>query len=191
MRKDIVDFLEQEIKRRCASPSNFFGIGCYYHIRAVVDNAKRLAKEYSADEEIVIIAGWLHDIASITSIELYEQHHIYGAEISKRILSSFEYEEVKIEKVCQCILNHRGSIQRERLSIEEQCVADADALSHFFDVPGLMYLAYVKKKMDIDEGRCFVRNKLMRSYAKLSEPTKLLYEDMCKHVLDIFGDYRR
>ena len=39
----------------------------YYHIKAVIKNATLLAKEYGADIEVVIIAAWLHDIASITS----------------------------------------------------------------------------------------------------------------------------
>ena len=72
MRQDIIDFLEQEIKQRCESPNNFFGKDSYYHIKAVVKNAIFLAKEYGADVEVVIIAAWLHDIASITSYELYK-----------------------------------------------------------------------------------------------------------------------
>ena len=51
-------------------------MGCFYHIKAVVDNAVMLAKQFGADEEIVIIAAWLHDIASITDYNLYEEHHI-------------------------------------------------------------------------------------------------------------------
>ena len=47
----------------------------------------------------------------------------------------------------KCILNHRGSVKLERNSIEELCVADADAVSHFDSVPSLLYLAYVEKGM--------------------------------------------
>lgn len=48
MRQDIIDYLQSEIKRRCELPSNFFGMGCFYHIKAVVDNAVMLAKQFGA-----------------------------------------------------------------------------------------------------------------------------------------------
>lgn len=40
----------------------------------------------------------------------------------------------------------------EKLSKEELCVVDADAISHFDSVPSLLYLAYVERKMNIEEG---------------------------------------
>ncbi len=33
IRKDIIEFLEQDIKVRCERSNNFFGRGCYYHMR--------------------------------------------------------------------------------------------------------------------------------------------------------------
>ena len=132
-------------------------MGCFYHIKAVVDNAVMLAKQFGADEEIVIIAAWLHDIASITDYNLYEEHHIHGAEMAKEILETYDYDKEKIAQVQSSVLNHRGSISGERLSLEELCVADADAISHFDSVPSLLYLAYVERKMDIGEGISFVK----------------------------------
>ncbi|MCI9077490.1 MAG: HD domain-containing protein [Lachnospiraceae bacterium] len=175
MREDIIDYLHSEVERRCKLPTNFFGMGCYYHIESVVKNAELLAKQYGADIEIVIIASWLHDIASITDYSLYEKHHIYGAQTAKELLSSFDYEDYKIEMVQKCILNHRGSVQYNKLTLEEVCVADADAVSHFDDIPGLLYLAYVKKGLDIEHGKVFVKEKLERSYQKLSNQSKKFY----------------
>lgn len=40
MREDILRNLQQEIYDRCQKESNKFGIGCYYHIEAVVKNAE-------------------------------------------------------------------------------------------------------------------------------------------------------
>ena len=175
MRQDIIEYLQSEIKRRCELPSNFFGMGCFYHIKAVVDNAVMLAKQFGADEEIVIIAAWLHDIASITDYNLYEEHHIHGAEMAKEILETYDYDKEKIAQIQSCVLSHRGSISGERLSLEELCVADADAISHFDSVPSLLYLAYVERKMDIGEGISFVKQKLERSYNKLSDRSKEIY----------------
>lgn len=55
-----------------------------------------------------------------------EQHHIYGAEIAKQLLTELNYPKERIEQVKKCVLNHRGSKDRPRNTIEEQCVADAD-----------------------------------------------------------------
>mgnify|MGYP000426415147 FL=1 len=86
-------------------------MGCYYHIESVAKNAEILAKKYGADIEIVIIAAWLHDIASVTDYNLYAEHHIYGTQIAEEILKRFDYEEDRIQKVQKCILNHRGSVK--------------------------------------------------------------------------------
>jgi len=185
MRQDIIEYLQSEIKRRCELPSNFFGMGCFYHIRAVVDNAAMLAKQFGADEEIVIIAAWLHDVASIMDYNFYEKHHIHGAEMAKEILEKFDYDKAKIAQVQSCVLKHRGSISGERLSMEELCVADADAISHFDSVPSLLYLAYVERKMDIEEGISFVKQKLERSYNKLSDRSKEIYRTKYQQAMSV------
>lgn len=187
MRQDIIDYLQSEIKRRCELSSNFFGMGCFYHIKAVVDNAVMLAKQFGADEEIVIIAAWLHDVASITDYNLYEEHHMHGAEMAKEILEKFDYDKEKIAQVQSYVLNHRGSKPVERLSIEELFVADADAISHFDNVPSLLYLAYVKRNLGIDEGKEFVKAKLIRSYEKLSAESKNFYREKYEQVMNVLN----
>lgn len=162
-------------------------MGCFYHIRSVADNAAMLAKQFGADEEVVIIAAWLHDVASITDYNLYEEHHIHGAKMAKEILEKFDYDKEKTAQVQSCVLNHRGSISEERLSLEELCVADAGAISHFDNVPSLLYLAYVKRNLDIDEGKEFVKAKLIRSYEKLSEESKVFYRDKFEQVMSILN----
>ena len=187
MRNDIIDYLQKEVYSRCKQPTNKFGMGCYYHIEAVAKNAEILAGKYGADKEVVIIAAWLHDIASITDYAMYEEHHKYGADIAKEILNELNYDKEKIALVQKCILNHRGSVKLERNSIEELCVADADAISHFDSVPSLLYLAYVEKGMDIEHGASFVRDKLERSYSKLSDESKDVYKEKYEQVMAIFG----
>ena len=129
----------------------------------MVKNAEILAGKHGTDKEVVIIAAWLHDIALITDYAMYEEHHKYGADIAKEILNELNYDK-KMALVQKCILNHRGSVKLKRNSIEELYVADADAISHFDSVPSLLYLAYVERKMDIEQGAQFVRKKLERSY---------------------------
>ena len=71
----------------------------------------------------------------------------------------------------KCILNHRGSVKLERNSIEELCVADADA----------------EKGMDIEHGSSFVREKLERSYNELSDESKEIYKEKYEQVMAILG----
>lgn len=188
MREDILEGLQKEVYDRCRKPTNKFGMGCYDHIVAVVKNAAFLAEHYGADQEVVMIAAWLHDIASVTDYSLYEQHHIHGAEIAYHILKEYHYDEQKILLVQECIRNHRGSVNFEKRSIEELCVADADAISHFDSVPNLLYLAYVTKGMGMEDGVDFVKSKLTRSYQKLSEESKILYQDKFREVMEVLGD---
>ena len=188
MREDILESLQKEVYDRCIKPTNRFGMGCYDHIVAVVRNAAFLAERYNADQEVVMIAAWLHDIASVTDYSLYEQHHIHGAEIACHILKEFDYDEQKILLVQECIRNHRGSVNFEKNSIEELCVADADAVSHFDSVPNLLYLAYVTKGMGMEEGLEFVKGKLTRSYQKLSAQSKELYQDKFRKIMEVLGE---
>lgn len=185
MRDDIIEYLKKEIKHRAENENNKFGIGAFYHIEAVAKNAEILADKYNADKEVCVIAAWLHDIASITDYDLYEEHHIYGAKIAHEILRKFEYDENKIELVKKCILNHRGSVDNKRLSKEEQIIADADAISHFDSIPSLLYLAYKEKNMSIEDGKQFVKSKLERSFNKLSDNSKTFYEQKFNNVMEL------
>lgn len=140
-----MNYLQQEIYERCSRPSNVFGMGIFDHVKAVVKNGKELAEQYGGDVEVVMIAGWLHDIASITDESLYAMHHEYGAQMAGEILEGMNYPPEKTALVRACIRSHRGSVPAPKGSIEEWCVADADAISHFDSVPSLLYMAYAKK----------------------------------------------
>jgi len=187
MRSDILEYLQKDVYTRCKKTTNKFGMGCYYHIEAVVKNGELLAEKYHADKEVVQIASWLHDIASITDYSLYEEHHIHGAEMASEILRNLSYDEAKIQMVQNCIRKHRGSVLIEKDSIEEICVAEADAISHFDSIPSLLYLAYVERKMNIEEGTQFVKGKLERSFHKLSIESKAFYNDKYQQAMRILG----
>ena len=183
---DIIGNIKEDIKRRCDSPNNFFGVGSYEHIESVANNAVELAKLYQADIEVCEIAGWLHDIASITDYKLYENHHIHGANMAEEILKLYNYPTDKIELVKLCILNHRGSVLKEKTTKEEICVADADAISHYDTLPSLFYLAFVQRKLNIDDGVKFIKSKLERSYNKMSQESKEYYKvkkDLVQSIL--------
>lgn len=185
MRDDIIEIIQRDVKEKCENPNNFFGSGIYYHIKAVVKNAVLLAEEYGCDAEVVEIAAWLHDYASVLDYQYYEDHHIYGARMAGEMLEGYGYPEEKRKLVQQCILNHRGSVVREKCTVEEVCVADGDAISHFDSIPSLFYLAYVNRGYSIQEGIDFVERKLCRSFDKLSEKSRSLYQEKFLNAIKV------
>lgn len=164
-----------EVKHRCELPTNTYGIGAWdHHIKIVYELAKKYASEYGADPEIVAIAALLHDIASVTNVEFTPEHHIIGANIAKELLTKEGYPANRTELIARCILNHRGSVLVEKSTPEEVCIADSDAMAHFYSVPSLLSMVYREKGMSIDEGSDFVLQKLGRSFEKMSDKGKQL-----------------
>lgn len=173
----IEEIIYNEVKNRCELPTNAYGIGAWdHHIKTVYELAKKYANEYGADIEIVSLAALLHDIASVTDVNFTEEHHIIGSQIAEELLLKENYPENKIELIKKCILNHRGSRLTEKTTAEEICLADSDAMAHFYNIPSLLSMVYREKNLSIDEGSKFVMDKLNRSYNKMSEKGKRLVE---------------
>lgn len=166
------------VKEACKQETNFYGYGIWsHHIIHVVKYAKELAKKLKADEEVVEIAALLHDYASIKDKELSEEHHIHGAKLAEEILKKYNYPREKIEQVKQCIISHRGSKPKEKISKEALCLADADAMAHFDGIPSLFYLAFFSHKLDVDSSRDWLMKKLERSWNKISPQAKEMIKD--------------
>ena len=105
-----------------------------YHLMPVVKNALMLAEIYGADKDVVEVAAIFHDCADLIDFANRENHHIIGAELAEKILLEDGFEKEFVEKVKNCIKNHRASVINKNFSIEEICVADADAISHLDSV---------------------------------------------------------
>lgn len=175
---EIIKAIEKEVEEKCKSENNIFGYGIWtHHILSVVKYSKLLAEKIGADMEVAEIAALLHDYAGIKDKTLQEQHHIHGAIEAERILKELNYCEDKIEKVKDCIISHRGSVKIEKTSKEAICVADADAMAHIDQIPSLLYLAYCNHKMSIDDGKEWVRDKIERSWNKLSYEAKEIIKE--------------
>lgn len=184
--KEMIETIEGIVEEACKKKSNAFGYGIWsHHIVYVVKYSKMMAEIIGADEEIVKLAALLHDYASIKNLKYYKEHHIYGAEEAEKLLKTLDYPEYKIESIKRCILSHRASIDSDRLSKEEICLASADAMAHIDQVISLLYYVYKEKNMDIDEGREWVRNKIMRSWNKLNDEGKELIREKYYSVLNV------
>ena len=136
-----------------------------YHLLPVIKNACLLADKYGADKDIVEVAALFHDYADLIDFDNRDNHHIIGANLAEEILAKDGYDMDFINRVKLCINNHRASVVREKFSIEEICVADADALSHLDSFVELIcWRAYLGE--DIMSCNNFVKNKIQKSYNK-------------------------
>lgn len=183
---NITELIKEELLKRTEEFKEQDGYDFWGdHIQYVVENAVYLAKKYDADVEIVELGALLHDIAMPSNICSREEHHIYGEKIAQELLEKYHYPKDRIERVKQCVLNHRGSKDLPRNTIEEECVADADVMAHFDSIPSLFKLAFQDQNLDLNEGIEFVKNKLKRDYNKLSSRTKNLLENRYHTIMEV------
>ncbi|GHU07328.1 hypothetical protein FACS189431_1700 [Alphaproteobacteria bacterium] len=167
------------------------------HIKLVVNNALKLADKFGADKEIVELGALLHDIALVSRdtniidhLMVKEKHHETGAEIAVKMLREINYPEEKIERVRKCVLHHRSS--KNSTSIEETCVADADILAHFDNLPMLFECVFLLKKMNLVDGRESIKKSLEKDFNDLSEETNADFSDRYEMIIDVlFGGYEK
>jgi len=100
-------------------------------------------------------------------------------------LNNLGYPQDKIDKVKHSIATHRASVPSERRSAEAECLANADAMTHFEQLPSLLYLAFNQHKMGIDEGSNWVKEKLHRSWKKLAPQVQELIKEKYDAALEI------
>lgn len=163
---DIVRQIKEFVENECKKPTSKYGYEPFsYHFSQVAEYAGQLADKLGGDKEVILIASWLHDIGSIMCKR--EDHHITGAEIAEKELKELNFPQEKIELVKKCILNHRGSQNNIRESLEEKILADADAMSNFNNIPGIFKAAFVYENKDQEGARESVRKKLENKWNKL------------------------
>lgn len=188
----ITQDIRRIVREACARDSNIFGYGIWtHHITQVVKHGRHMAELCQANPEIVEIAALLHDYAAIKDESLIPLHHIHGAAEAERILTEMGYPADKIEAVKHCIIVHRASVPGEKHSLEAKCLADADAMAHLDQVPAMLYYAFVRRGLSIDEGTAWVKNKLERTWGKLSLQGKEMMRDKYETALTILtvGEY--
>lgn len=162
----IIEKIKNFVESECLKPTSKYGYEPFpHHFVPVVQYAGQLADELGGDKEVVVIAAWLHDIGSI--IHGRKDHHITGAKIAEEKLTELGYPADKIELVKKCILNHRGSEQCHRESIEEKILAEADVLSSFENISGIFKAAFVYENLDQAEAKESVRKKLENKWKQL------------------------
>lgn len=112
-----------------------------FHVKAVIEKSKELAKKYDGDLEIVWLGAILHDIARLDGVE---PHDKIGAERCYGMLIERGFEKEIVEKVQAVVFTHRCKMYQPE-NLEQKIVASADALSHFI-APFYLWVASVTDK---------------------------------------------
>lgn len=117
---------------------------------------KRLPK---ADEEIVLLGVWLHDLQRVRGKK--GDHTKIGAAEAEKVMRQFQYSEEAISHVREIILSHSCDTALRPKSLEGKILASADAMSHYNNdfylaiaVTGernlIEYKRWAQKKLDKD-----------------------------------------
>lgn len=153
------------------------------HIKYVFAESVKLAKKYGADIEIVSLGALLHDIALIEKVGTKVDHHINGEKIARKVLDELNYDPAKKERVLKCVYNHRSSKNAE--TIEEICVADADILAHFNNIPMMFHAALIRNKVILGEVNKWMDAAFEKDFNDLSDRTKASFVDRYKLIREI------
>ena len=183
---EIVNLIEKEIKEKIEK-YKINSIDHYdfwnEHIKYVLEESISLAQIYNADIEIVTLGALLHDIALICEVGSRRDHHINGKILSNEILSKYNYPEEKKDRVLKCVYNHRSS--KNATTIEELCVADADILAHFDNIPMLFNSAFNRNNIKLNEVRNWMKEVFEKDYNDLSDKTKEIFKEKYKLICEI------
>ena len=184
--EELIEQVRKFVEEECGKPTSKYGYEPFiFHFVPMHNYAKKLAEDLNADVEVVEIAAWLHDIGSI--IAGRENHHISGAEIAEKKLIELNYPKEKIILIKKCILNHRGSVNLQKESIEEQIIADADAMSAFDNIGGIFKAALNFEGHNQSSATNSVKTKLINSFNKISPRAKEIIKPRYEAVLLLFG----
>lgn len=161
-----------------------------HHISAVVKNAMLLAERLKADKDVIEMAAYLHDIARSLNREDVKEfvkennHHIEGAEQSKKFLKELGYDDEFIEKVAHCVLAHRGRAKPNPETLEAKIVACADAMAHF-DTFLDLFVTFLETTDSFKDAVIGIEKKMERNWdIKLTLPeAKEIVKDKYKAIM--------
>lgn len=153
------------------------------HIKYVLHYAIQLAQKYNADLEIVQLGALLHDIALMSNDGAKQGHNERGALIAVELLRRFDYDRNKTEQVRKCVYNHRSSRNAE--SIEEICVADADILAHFANIPMIFQVGFILQKKSLKEMRTWLLEGFQCDFNDLSKRTQQDFKKEYDNIVNV------
>ncbi|MFB6096577.1 MAG: HD domain-containing protein [Haloferacaceae archaeon] len=99
----------------------------FNHILNVVDLAVRIAEREGADVDTVRVAALFHDISKLEAEQ--DDHADEGARVAREYLTTHgEFPESFVDEVTRCITQHSYQGPLSDVSLETQCLIEADIL---------------------------------------------------------------
>ncbi|MFZ2192931.1 MAG: HD domain-containing protein [Candidatus Moraniibacteriota bacterium] len=176
--KEKIQQLESEIRELYLNPKEDVDLLIYgkskdllrafwfIHLETVIALARKMARKYKANEEIIWLSAILHDIGQFHTLD---SHEVVGSEKAYEILIKKDFEEKIAQEVKAIILTHRCNEYFPQ-TLEQKILATADATSHFVS-PHYFWLGRVDKR---------ATKELMEKISKKIEKdyeTKIFFED--------------
>ncbi|WP_435127216.1 HD domain-containing protein [Halobaculum sp. D14] len=99
----------------------------FNHILNVVRLADRIAAKEGADADVVRVGAVFHDVAKLEADQ--DVHAEEGARVARKYLTTHgDYPESFVEEVCGVVEDHSYQGSLTDLSLEAQCLIEADLL---------------------------------------------------------------
>ncbi|MBN2468158.1 MAG: HD domain-containing protein [Deltaproteobacteria bacterium] len=124
---DLIEQIKEKMKSLLSNARTSHG---WDHTQRVYNLCVHIGTIEKADSEIVKLAALLHDIGRERQDSSNGQfcHAERGAAIARELLKGYNVDEIKIEKVADCIETHRFRSDKVPRSKEAKILFDADKL---------------------------------------------------------------
>lgn len=158
-----INQIKNLVKNECFN-SGFIDNWFYsVHLLGVEKFAKELLKKLpKANQEIVLLGVWLHDLQRVRGIK--GDHAKMGAVEAEKVMKQFGYSEKTIKHVKEMILAHSCDTRLMPKTLEGKILASADAMSHY--VNDFYLTIAVTGERDLAKFKKWALEKLDRDYQK-------------------------
>jgi uncharacterized protein len=173
----MISKIKEFIFSECQKKENLFDKSFFEeHILVVEKFSLELAKYFKADEEIVRLSSFLHDISAIQNFSSIPEHNKLGAEIAAKYLKELNYPEEKIQLIAKCIIAHKSPVGLNNGTPEEICISNADAMAQINNILYWSFYTFNVHKFNFNEGKNILINRMENNWNNLITPAKDIIE---------------
>lgn len=132
----------------------------------------------NCDQVNAVISGLLHDFGKYYVSDSEDRHEIVGAEIANKLLTDMDYDNAKIEEICEAIKDHKVW-SRKQIPIPSQIISDADAISYLENID--YFEKYLEKQgLTNTEIKATIKEKCEDCITKMSKYGKDFFDSRRK-----------
>lgn len=133
--KEIARFVQDRLSKMAEMyPSEWHDpVYRWEHTLRVAQYGQQIVRAEDADEEVVIAACLLHDVAHFDPLEDHKDHGRLGARLSRALLNNLGYSAEQENAICYAVAVHvDGNADFEHAhTLEADIVSDADNIDRF------------------------------------------------------------